>query len=50
MSVTTEELATAISYTLDARMGVLEPGEEPTLSDLELAESLLARFDISAKR
>jgi hypothetical protein len=48
MTVTRDELATAVANVLDARMGVLEP-EPPTVSDFEVADALLARFDVSLR-
>jgi hypothetical protein len=48
MTITRDELATAVAGVLDARMGVLEP-EPPTLSDFEVADALLARFVVSER-
>jgi hypothetical protein len=50
MSVTKEDLAGAIAYSLDARIGMLFPEDaEATIADLELADSLLARYDITPR-
>ena len=45
------ELARAIAISIDSRMGVLDPEDnEPTTQDYELADDLLARFDVSIRR
>lgn len=50
MTVTSDVLATTIARVLDARMGILDiDNTEPTLADIELADSLLARFEIREK-
>jgi len=44
------ELARAIAISIDSRMGSLDPeNNEPATQDYELADDLLARFDVSIR-